>query len=114
MTRASRWSPGIIDAGTWTSRSTALEALSGAAIGHMYVVVPADSVGAIEMTMPDRVSQLDVRRIGDDRLVVRLKLWTVPSRYEQPRRTEKFKEYLLEFPPEDHIDDEVDAAVDGH
>lgn len=83
MTGTPRWSPGrIIDAGTGTSRSTALQTLSGTAIGHVDVVVPADGVGAIEMTVPDRVSQLDVRRVGDDRLVIRLKLWTVSSRYK--------------------------------
>lgn len=82
MTETPRWNPGrIIDAGAGTDGSTALQALSGTAIGHVDVVVPADGVGAIEMTVPDRVSQLDVRRVGH-RLVICLKFWAVPSGYE--------------------------------
>lgn len=80
---APRRSPGrIIDAGTGTGRSAAFQALSGAAVGHVNVVVPANGVGAVEMTVSDRVSQLDVRRVGDNRLVVRLKLRTIPPGYK--------------------------------
>jgi len=57
LTGTPRWCPGrIIDAGTGTNRSTAFQALSGAAVGYVNVVVPANGVGAIEMTVPDRVS----------------------------------------------------------
>lgn len=80
----------------------------------MDVVVPADGVGAVEVAVPDRVSQLDIGRVGDDRLVVRLELWTVSTWHEQSGRTEELEEYPLELSAEDYVDDEVDAAVDGH
>jgi len=47
------------------------------------IVIPTDGVGAIEMAMPDRISQLDVSHISDHRLVVRLELWAVPARSEE-------------------------------
>lgn len=63
---------------------------------------------------PERISQLDVRHVGDDRLVVSLKFRAVPTGPEQLGRAKELEEYSLELPAEDHIDDEVDAAVDGH
>lgn len=63
--------------------------------------------------MPYRVPHLDIRRIGDDRLVVCLEFRTVPAG-QQPGRAEQLEEYPLEFPAEDDVDNEVDAAVDGH
>lgn len=106
----------IIDAGPGAGRSAGhLHALPGAAVGDEDVVVPADGVGAVQVAaMPDRVPQLDVGRIGDHRLVVRLKLRTVAAGPEQPRRAEELEEHPLELTAVDHVDDEVDAAVDGH
>lgn len=80
----------------------------------MDVVVPTDGVDAIQMAVPDRVPQLDVRHVGDHRLVVRLELWTVPAGSEESRRAKELEEYPLELATENHVDDEVDAAVDGH
>lgn len=105
---------GVIDAGTGAGRPAALQALPGATVGHLDIVVPADGVGAIEVAVPHGVPQLDIRRIGDDRFVVRLEFRTVPAGYEQPGRAKQLEEYPLELPAEDHVDDEIDAAVDGH
>lgn len=100
--------------GTGAGRPAGLQTLSGTAVGHVDVVVPADGVGAMEVAVPHRVSQLNIRRVGDDRLVVRLELRTVPALHEQPGRAEELEEYPLELTAEDHVDDKVDAAVDGH
>lgn len=97
------------------SGAAAFQALPGAAVGHVDVVVPADGVGAMKVAvMPDRIPQLDVRHVGDDRLVVSLKLRAVPAGSEQSGRAKKLEKYPLELPAEDHVDDEVDAAIDGH
>lgn len=54
LTRASRWNfVRIINTGTGTGWSAALLAVSGAAVGHVDVIVPADSVGTVEVTLPD-------------------------------------------------------------
>lgn len=60
----------------------------------------------------DRVSQLD--HVRHDGLVVRLEFWTVPTWGKEPCAAEQLEEEALEFAPEDDVDDEVDAAVDGH
>lgn len=80
----------------------------------MDVIVPGDGVSAIEMAVSNRVSQLDIRRIGDDRFIVRLELWTVPTGCGHFGRAKELEEYSLELSAEDHVDNEIDAAVNDH
>lgn len=80
----------------------------------MDIVIPADGVSAVEVAMSYWVPQLDICGVGHDRFVVRLEFWTISARHEQPGRAEELEEYPFELSAEDHVDDEVDAAVDGH
>ena len=63
------------------------------------------------MTASNRVSELDVGHIRDDRFVIRLKLRTIPARAEQTGTAEEPEEDTLELPAEDHVDDEVYTTV---
>lgn len=79
------------------------------------VVVSIDGVTAIEIAdLPDGISQLDVGCVGNDGLVVRLELRAIPVGPVQSWRTEELEERPLELATEDHVNDEVNAAVDGH
>lgn len=115
QTMASHWILArIINAGTGAGWFAALQALPSGAIGHVDVVVPGDGVSAIEMAVPDWVSQLDIRHIGDDWFVVRLELRTVPTGCGHFGRAKEFEKYPFELSAEDHVDNEIDAAVNDH